>query len=210
MEPLRTVTGPAAPLLRDDIDTDAIFPAARVAEFDIDYGAALFANWRYRDGIGIENPYFVLNRGSWRKARILLVGRNFGGGSSREHAVWALAGFGIRAVLGVSFADIFRGNCVRNGLLAATVMPDALERLAAAAERDPESPFTVDLVARQVCAPGMEALPLEIDPAERERLLAGADEIARTLHHAADIERFEARHRTAAPWVFALGDDHAR
>lgn len=205
MEPWSNVAGAAAPLLRDDVDTDALFPAARVIEFDIDYGAALFANWRYRDGNSVEEPGFVLNRGPWRKACILLVGRNFGGGSSREHAVWALAGFGIRVVLGISFADIFRGNCVRNGLLAATITPAELAMLAEAATQRPETGFRVDLAGQRVEAPGLAPVFFRIDAAERERLMAGADDISLSLRHERDIARFEERQRETAPWVCDAG-----
>ncbi len=205
MEAFSTVTGPAAPLLCDDVDTDTLFPAARVLEFDIDYGAALFANWRYRDGHSVEEPGFVLNRGPWRKARILLVGRNFGGGSSREHAVWALAGFGIRVVLGISFADIFRGNCVRNGLLAATITPAELAMLAEAATQRPEAEFRIDLARLRVEAPGLAPVLFRIDAAQRDRLMAGADDISLSLRHEMDIARFEERQRATAPWVCEAG-----
>ncbi|GAB4171070.1 MAG: 3-isopropylmalate dehydratase small subunit [Rhodocyclaceae bacterium] len=193
MEAFTVLEGPAAPLPRDDIDTDAIFPAAWVMDFDTDYAAALFANWRYLDGRSLENPDFVLNREGHRAARVLIAGANFGCGSSREHAVWALAAYGIRALIAVSFADIFRGNAVRNGVLPIALPRAEVVRLAAIAAACPQAAFRIDLGRQRVRDPGGGETAFEIEAAARERLSSGLDDIDATLRHRAAIERYEAR-----------------
>ncbi|OIP10300.1 MAG: 3-isopropylmalate dehydratase small subunit [Betaproteobacteria bacterium CG2_30_68_42] len=208
MEAFTVLEAPAAPLLRDDIDTDALFPAAWVMDFDTDYGAALFANWRYLDARSVENPEFVLNREGFRAARILVAGANFGCGSSRSHAVWALAAFGIRAVIAPSFADIFRGNAIREGILPLVLPRPEVERLAAIAAAHPGATFRIDLQSCRVRDPLGGELAFEIDAPAREHLLSGLDEIDSTLRHRAAIERYEAGVRAKRRQWAAAGIPH--
>ncbi len=205
MEPLRRVEGLAAPLMRDHIDTDVIIPSREITSPAREgFGARLFAPWRYLKPGGPEDPAFVLNREPWRQARILIAGRNFGCGSSREMAVWALVQFGIRCVIAPSFGAIFRANAVRNALLPVELPASAVDALAAAAEAAPLV-LTVDLETCEVRgrdAQGAIRHPFAIDPDEREMLLAGLDAIDRTWQHRAAIEAFEAADRVRRPWVW--------
>jgi 3-isopropylmalate/(R)-2-methylmalate dehydratase small subunit len=195
MEPFTTLTGIAAPLLRANIDTDLIIPKQFLKTLvRSGLGQHLFSEVRY-DAEGRERPDFVLNQASCRKASILLAGPNFGCGSSREHAPWALKDFGIRAILAPSFADIFFNNCFANGLLPVQLAMEAIETLAAV-----EGPLTVDLPAQQVCG-GPHRFAFDIEPARKAVLLEGLDEIRRTEANLGDIAAFEARRRREAPWV---------
>lgn len=203
MEPLTKVTGRVAPLLRANIDTDAIIPSREMKLVSKKgLSAGLFANWRYSDvDARVENPDFVLNRPERRGAAILLAGPNFGCGSSREHAVWALGEYGVRCILAPSFGAIFQGNCVRNGLL-----PIVFEtrELAAEAEAEPQAPMTVDLNARTITSPAGRVLPFEIADADREMLLEGLDAVGATLKRIDQIRTFEAAYRRTRPWRFHL------
>lgn len=202
MEPLVRLTSVVAPLLRDDIDTDAIIPAAYMRSLATDPAAGLFARWRYRDD-GSEQPDFVLNDRRFRQARILLAGANFGCGSSRENAVWALARFGIRCVIAPSFSDIFRENAFKNAVLPLQLPDEAHRALAeSATEREPLT-LTVDVERLQIVTPEGAPIAFTLDARRRARLLSGADEIAETMSHAAAIERFRAEHRQRAPWLYA-------
>jgi 3-isopropylmalate/(R)-2-methylmalate dehydratase small subunit len=184
MQPFTTHTGTAAPLRRSDVDTDQIIPAVylkRVTRTGFEDG--LFAAWR-------ADPDFVLNRPQHAGASILVAGENFGTGSSREHAVWALQNYGFRAVLSSRFADIFRGNSLKGGLLTAEVEQSVIEQLWAQVEADPTTEVTVDLVAREVRAGSLTA-PFDIDDYGRWRLLEGLDDIGLTLRHADALTDFE-------------------
>ena len=195
MEPFATHTGIAAPLLRANIDTDLIIPKQFLKTLvRSGLGRNLFQELRY-DAAGEELTDFILNQPRFRQASILLAGPNFGCGSSREHAPWALKDFGIRAILAPSFADIFYTNCFANGLLPVQLPMEAIEALAAVAE-----PLTVDLPAQQVCGGGL-SFSFEIEPARKAVLLEGLDEIKRTEANLADIAKYEARRRTEAPWL---------
>ena len=195
MEPFVTLTGIAAPLLRANIDTDLIIPKQFLKTLvRSGLGRNLFQEVRY-DGEGRELPDFVLNQPRYRAASILLAGPNFGCGSSREHAPWALKDFGIRAILAPSFADIFFTNCFANGLLPVALPMEAIESLAGV-----EGPITVDLPAQQVRGGG-HSFPFELEPTRKAVLLEGLDEIKRTEANLADIAAFEARRRQTAPWV---------
>jgi len=195
MEPFVTLTGVAAPLLRANIDTDLIIPKQFLKTLvRSGLGQHLFSEVRY-DAEGRERPDFILNQAPYRAASILLAGPNFGCGSSREHAPWALKDFGIRAVLAPSFADIFYTNCFANGLLPVTLPMAAIETLATVA-----GPLTVDLPAQQVHGGG-HSFPFELEPTRKAVLLEGLDEIKRTEANLADIAAFEARRRQTAPWV---------
>jgi 3-isopropylmalate/(R)-2-methylmalate dehydratase small subunit len=198
-------TGVAAPLLRANVDTDAIIPSREMKSVS-KQGLAdgLFAGWRYRAIGGREpDPAFVLNQPAYAGATILLAGPNFGCGSSREHAVWALAEFGIRAVIAPGFAPIFLGNCLRNGLLPARVEAGDVARLAAAVTVDPQRVrLTADLVAQCISGPEGLAIRFEIEPAAREMLLEGLDAIDLTLRSRDAIDAFVARDRVRRPWIY--------
>jgi 3-isopropylmalate/(R)-2-methylmalate dehydratase small subunit len=192
MEKFTTHTGRAVPLRRTNVDTDQIIPAVylkRVTRTGFEDG--LFAAWR-------QDPEFVLNRPEYAGADVLVAGTDFGTGSSREHAVWALQNYGFKAVISPRFADIFRGNSLKGGLLT-VILPEAeVERLWQAIERDPTTPVTVDLVERQVRYADV-VVPFEIDDYTRWRLLEGLDDIGLTLRHADDVEKFEQTRPTWKP-----------
>jgi len=195
VSPVTIVTGVPAPLLRDDVDTDAIIPSREINRVSKQgLGQALFAGWRYRAGTREPVPDFVLNRPEYTNAAILLGGTNFGCGSSREHAVWALNDWGIRVVIASGFAPIFRRNCVRNGLLP-VVLNDAA-RLADGA------PVTVDLAAQQV-RHGGRTYGFDIAAPDKAMLLGGLDAIDLTRQLGPKIAAFHARDRAARPWIYA-------
>lgn len=200
MEPFRTLTGAAAPFLENDVNTDQISPAASLHSLDPDYGAMLFGRWRYLAD-GKENPDFVLNRPPFRSAKILVTGDNFGCGSSRESAVWAMTGFGISCIVARGFADIYRENCLRNGVLPIVFAEgQAAEFEALVVETDGAAPFTVDLETQTIACPNGAAIGFDIAPAERDALLKGLDDIGLTLEHAAEIAAWERRARQERPW----------
>lgn len=195
MEPFITLTGIAAPLLRANIDTDLIIPKQFLKTLKrTGLGRHAFFDLRYDDA-GRERPDFVLNREPYRRATILLGGANFGCGSSREHAPWALADFGIRCVVAPSFADIFYNNCIQNGILPALVERSALEALAAYA-----GPIRVDLPDQTLRA-GEFTYPFQIPAARKQALLLGQDEIGRTEASLAAVEAFERGREGTAPWL---------
>ncbi len=200
MTPFTHVTGIAAPLLRDNIDTDVIIRVERLAGTTRDsMGAFAFEAWRYRQD-GTEDPDFVLNQPLYRGAPILLAGANFGCGSSREGAVWALMGLGIRCVVAESFGDIFAGNCFQNGLL-----PIALPGVRDLASN---GVLTVDL-ATQTITTGTRSVPFAIEPMRRASLLAGLDDIGLTQTQAGAIAAYQAADRVARPWLWLLTHDDA-
>ena len=195
MEPFITLTGIAAPLLRANIDTDLIIPKQFLKTLvRSGLGRYLFQELRY-DSAGEERAEFILNQGRFRQASILLAGPNFGCGSSREHAPWALKDFGIRAILAPSFADIFYTNCFANGLLPVQLPMEAIEALAVVAES-----LTVDLPSQQVRGGGV-SFDFDLEPARKAVLLEGMDEIKRTEANLYDIAKYEARRRSEAPWL---------
>jgi 3-isopropylmalate/(R)-2-methylmalate dehydratase small subunit len=205
MEKFETLTAVAAPLVRANVDTDAIIPSREMkAVSKTGLADGLFAGWRYTEIGGREpDPDFVLNRPGYAGARILLGGENFGCGSSREHAVWALAEYGFRAVIAPSFSPIFYGNCVRNGIVPVRLPAEAIASLAAAVERDPaNTPLTVDLVKQEVRVPDGQCRPFPIEAEAREMLLEGLDAVDLTLKQRAAIEGFLARDRAARPWIY--------
>ena len=187
MEPVRTVTGTAVPLPRSDVDTDQIIPAVWLKRVErTGFGEGLFSEWR-------KDPDFVLNRPERAGAVVLVAGANFGTGSSREHAVWALQDYGFRAVVSPRFADIFRNNCTKAGVVPAQLDADAAAALLAAVGADPGLEVTVDVEARLVRAPaaGIEA-PFPLDDFTRWRLLEGLDDIGLSLRHEAAVAAYEA------------------
>ena len=211
MEPFTRFTGLVAPLDRSNVDTDAIIPKQFLKSVQrTGFGPNLFDTWRYLDpgepGEDVsqrrENPDFVLNQPRYREAEILLVRENFGCGSSREHAVWALADFGFRAVIGPSFADIFYNNCFKSGLLPVRLDAATIDRLFAETEGNEGYRLTVDLERQQVITPDGDELAFEIDPFRRRCLLEGLDDIGLTLQHADEIRAYEERRKREAPWLF--------
>ena len=199
MEPFERVTAPMAPLPIDNVDTDQIIPARYLKVTDKSgLGEGLFANWRWQGGEpGRPDPSFVLNRPEYAAARILLVGDNFGCGSSREHAAWALLEHGIRVVLGTRFADIFRKNALENGLLAAEIPADAWTRLLETSQAQPHAEVTVDLEAQTVLAPGERPIPFTVDAFARRCLLEGTDSFGFLLSRLSAIEGWEETHAPA-------------
>lgn len=203
MDKLIRVESVAAPLMRINIDTDAIIPSRemkRVSKSGLDEG--LFAGWRYTlPGSREPNPDFVLNMPEYADARIILAGDNFGCGSSREHAVWALYGYGIRVIIAPSFGAIFYQNCIRNGLLPVCLSADEVSSLAEFVERAPrEHRLCVDL-ERCVVRAGDRTMPFEIAANDREMLLEGLDPIALTLQDEAAIAGFESCYYRERPWL---------
>lgn len=202
MEPFRTLTGAAAPLMRQNVDTDVIIRIEPLISLERSaLGPHALASWRYGPD-GAELPDFVLNQAPYREAPILLAGENFGCGSSREGAVWALAGRGIRCVIAPGFGDIFYGNCFQNGVLPVTLPLAEVDAMADEARADPGSAFTVDLGKSTVTMPSGRSVPFRIDPQRREMLLEGLDQIGLTRRREAEIAAFQARDRVLRPWIY--------
>ena len=202
MEKFETLTGIAASLLQENINTDAIIPVPWIVNYGRDLGQGLFGGWRY-DLTGKENPDFILNRPPFRQSKILLAGRNFGCGSSREEAVWALLGFGIRCVIAPSFGDIFFENSFKNSLLPVVMDQKDIATIA----QDPrflgDPTLSVDLRLRRVSVPsGAASVEFTIAEGRRQALLSGLDHIGNTLTHAADIAAFQASDRSRRPWIY--------
>ena len=195
------LTGVAAPLPMPNIDTDKIIPKQYLKTIKrTGLGAALFSELRYKAD-GSENPDFVLNKPAYRKAQILVAGENFGCGSSREHAPWALADFGIRCVISEGFADIFYNNCFKNGILPVKVSKKELALLMDDANRGANATLTVDLEKQEIAGPDGGTIKFEIDPARKATLLQGLDEIGLTLKKAKEIGDYEQRVHAQRPWV---------
>ncbi len=200
MQPFTTLTGVAAPLRVINIDTDMIIPKQYLKTIKrTGLGAGLFAEMRLNED-GTENPDFVLNKPAYRNAQILVAGDNFGCGSSREHAPWALLDFGIRCVISTSFADIFYNNCFKNGILPITVSPEDLEKLFDDAERGANATLTVDLEACEIRGPDGGTIAFEVDAFRRHCLLNGLDDIGLTLEKAPAIAAFEDK-LAQRPWA---------
>ncbi len=206
MQPFTTFTGVAAPLLRPNIDTDAIIPSREMKSVSKQgLGEGLFAGWRYTSITQRTlNSGFVLNDPAYAGATILLGGENFGCGSSREHAVWALAEFGFRAIIAPSFSPIFQNNCLRNGILAALAASNSIERLAEAIAPDPQRRLvSIDLQSQAIVNPEGGAVHFDIAEDAKAMLLEGLDAIALTLKSATEIEAFRAKDLLIRPWVYA-------
>jgi 3-isopropylmalate/(R)-2-methylmalate dehydratase small subunit len=197
VKPLREVTGRVAVLDRPDVDTDQIIPKQFLKRIErTGYGQFLFYDWRL-DEDGAERPGFELNRNEFRGASILLAGRNFGCGSSREHAAWALQDYGFDAILAPSFGDIFRTNAGKIGMLAISLPAEEIERLMESVDLDAGSEMTVDLERRVIVAPDGREVPFDFDETTRHRILHGLDEIALTLQHEDAIASYERAHGIA-------------
>jgi 3-isopropylmalate/(R)-2-methylmalate dehydratase small subunit len=192
VKPFERVTGRVAILDRPDVDTDQIIPKQFLKRIErTGYGQYAFFDWRFDEG-GSERPGFELNQPQFEGARVLLAGRNFGCGSSREHAAWALQDYGFDVVIAPSFGDIFRSNAGKNGMAVISLPDDEVKRLMESVDLDTGSEVTVDLEALEITAPDGRVVPFELDEAVRQRLLHGLDDIALTLQHEDAIIRFEA------------------
>ena len=203
MDKFITVTGVAAPLPMINVDTDKIIPARYLKTIQrTGLGTHLFNDMRY-DANGAEKPDFVLNRPQYRNAQILLAGDNFGCGSSREHAPWALTDFGFRCVIAPSFADIFFNNSFKNGLLLIALPREVVEAMMADAAKGENARFTIDLEAQAVTRPDGQVVPFAVDPLRRHCLLNGLDDIGLTLQKGPAIDRFEASQAASQPWLHA-------
>ncbi|KEQ07444.1 MULTISPECIES: 3-isopropylmalate dehydratase small subunit [Pseudorhizobium] len=201
MEKFVKLTGVAAPLPVVNVDTDMIIPKDYLKTIKrTGLGQGLFAEARYNED-GSENPDFVLNKAAYRNAKILVAGDNFGCGSSREHAPWALLDFGIRCVISTSFADIFYNNCFKNGILPIVVSHDDLDKLMDDASRGSNAVLTVDLEAQEITGPDGGSIRFDIDQARRHILLEGLDDIASTLKSESMIGSFEQKTTAQRPWL---------
>jgi 3-isopropylmalate/(R)-2-methylmalate dehydratase small subunit len=205
MEPFTTHTGLVAPLDRTNVNTDEITPARFLKTIKrTGFEKALFANWRFNDPQGTQvNESFVLNQPRYQSATILLAEDNFGCGSSREHAPWALHDYGFRCLIAPSFADIFYNNCFNNGLLPVTLDHATIRELFAEVEANEGYQLSVDLAAQTITTPSGRVLHIEIDQFRKEALLQGLDNIGWTLSHADEIQVYEAKRKQEAPWIFA-------
>ena len=203
--------GLVAPLDRSNVDTDSVIPKQYLKSIKrTGYGPNLFDEWRYLDHgePGMDhskrplNPDFVLNQPRYRGATVLLARENFGCGSSREHAPWAILQYGFQAVIAPSFADIFYNNSLKNGLLLIKLDPKIVDKLFKETEATKGYRVAVDLEAQTVTVPGGESYKFDIDPFTKHCLLNGLDEIGLSLEHAGEIKAFEAKHRESQPWLF--------
>lgn len=205
MEPVRVLTAVAAPIIRANIDTDIIIPSREMKSVSkTGLAQGLFAGWRYTAIGGREiNPDFVLNQSRYANTRVILGGENFGCGSSREHAVWALHEYGIRAVIAPSFAPIFFGNCVRNGIVPVRLAAADVAAIESVCASDPQTHLvTVDLEKCEIRAGASAVFSFLIDAESRDMLLEGLDAIDLTLKSRADIDAFLLRDRTLRPWIY--------
>ncbi|EFH87069.1 3-isopropylmalate dehydratase small subunit [Ktedonobacter racemifer] len=204
MEPFTTLTGLVAPLDRTNVNTDEITPARFLKTIRRSgFASALFANWRYQGDDKTPNPEFVLNQPRYQGASILLSNDNFGCGSSREHAPWAILEYGFRCLIAPSFADIFYNNCFNNGMLPITLDEATVRQLFSEVETQEGYTLRVDLAAQTVTKPDGGILRFEIDTFKKHALLNGLDNIGWTLSHTTDISDYEQRRREEAPWLFA-------
>jgi 3-isopropylmalate/(R)-2-methylmalate dehydratase small subunit len=203
MEPFTTHIGLVVPLDRANVNTDEIIPARFLKSIKrTGFGRALFANWRLLVD-GSPNPDFVLNLPRYQEASILLAGDNFGCGSSREHAPWAIREYGFRCLIAPSFANIFYNNCFNNGILPVTFDESTVHQLMVAAEKAEGYTLNVDLTSQTVTTPEGHVLHFDIDQFRKQALLKGLDNIGWTLSHADEIAAYEARRRQEAPWLFS-------
>jgi 3-isopropylmalate/(R)-2-methylmalate dehydratase small subunit len=201
MQKFTTLTGVAAPLRMINVDTDMIIPKQFLKTIErTGLGKSLFYELRY-DENGKPKPDFVLNKPAYGKAKILVTGENFGCGSSREHAPWALLDFGIRCVISTSFADIFYNNCFKNGILPIAVTPEQLEKLFDDAERGANATLTIDLEKQEIRGPDGGVITFEVDPFRKHCLLNGLDDIGLTMQKESAIKSFEQKAAAERPWA---------
>jgi 3-isopropylmalate/(R)-2-methylmalate dehydratase small subunit len=204
MDKFTKLTGVAAPLPMINIDTDKIFPAGFLKTIKrTGLAKYLFDEIRFRPD-GSENPDFVLNQGPYRNAKIIVAGDNFGCGSSREHAPWALMDFGISCVIAPSFADIFYNNCFKNGLLPIALPQDIVDQLMDDAKKGANAVLTIDLEAQTISRPDGGVVPFDVDPFRKHCLINGLDDIGLTEQKGAEIAVYEEEARKARPWLFGM------
>jgi 3-isopropylmalate/(R)-2-methylmalate dehydratase small subunit len=213
MRPFTKLDGLVVPMMRANVDTDAIIPKQFLKSIKRSgFGKNLFDAWRYLDTGEPDqdvagrpvNPDFVLNEARYQGAEVLIAGDNFGCGSSREHAVWALDDYGFRAIIAPDFADIFHNNSFKSGLLPIRLAPAIVEQLAAECESAPDYRLSIDLEAQTVTTPSGEVFNFEVDAFRRECLLNGLDDIELTLQQRNHIDDYESKRRKAAPWLFTV------
>jgi len=211
MDKFTKFKGIVVPLDRSNVDTDAIIPKQFLKSIKRSgFGPNLFDEWRYldqgepdKDCAGRPlNPSFVLNDARYRNASILLTRANFGCGSSREHAPWALADYGFKVIIAPSFADIFFNNCFKNGILPIVIKEEIIDNIFSKAAGDKPVELSVDLQSQQLVTPWDETIPFDVDPFRKHCLLEGLDDIGLTLQHSDEIRAFEEQRRKSAPWVF--------
>jgi 3-isopropylmalate/(R)-2-methylmalate dehydratase small subunit len=201
MEKFTVLEGVAAPLKMINVDTDRIIPKQYLKTIKrTGLGAGLFAEMRY-NADGSENADFVLNKPAWRNAKVIVAGDNFGCGSSREHAPWALLDYGIRCVISTSFADIFYNNCFKNGILPIKVSPEDLEKLFDDADRGANATLTIDLVNQEIRGPDGGLVKFDIDPFRKHCLLNGLDDIGLTMVKSDKIAGYEEKAKASRPWA---------
>lgn len=203
MEKFDTMTGVAAPFPIVNCDTDKIIPARFLKTLTrTGLGKSLFDAMRYDPKSGEENPDFVLNKQAYRNAEILVAGENFGCGSSREHAPWALLDFGIRCVIAPSFADIFFNNSFKNGILLITLPQEEIDKLMQDAENGANARLTVDLQDQEITRPDGSKVSFEVDPFKKHCLLNGLDDIGLTMQKVEKIDKFEGKQKAVTPWLY--------
>lgn len=208
MEKFQRHSGIVAPLIRLNIDTDTIIPSREMKSVSkVGLSAGLFAGWRYTDSKSRAlDRNFILNNEPFDQASILLGGNNFGCGSSREHAVWALKEFGFRAIIAPSFGSIFYNNCIQNGLLPIRLSEQTIQTLEAVVLQNPgNNKLEIDLFEQALAFPGRQAFSFEIDPRHKHILLEGLDPISLTLQNKSEIDQFEDEYRARFPWAFLPG-----
>ncbi|MGA1136678.1 MAG: 3-isopropylmalate dehydratase small subunit [bacterium] len=204
MQPFQTLTATAAKLDQVNVDTDQIIPKQFLKKIErTGFGIHLFHDWRFIDDAGQKlNPDFILNQPRYQGAQILVAGDNFGCGSSREHAPWALLDYGFRSIIAPSFADIFYNNCAKNGILLVALPEASVQQLFTEIEENAGCELTVDLPNQKVQSPKGLEFSFEIDPFVKHRLLNGLDDIGWTLQFQSEIEKFETSYQKQAPWMF--------
>ena len=204
MQPFQTLTATAAKLDQVNVDTDQIIPKQFLKKIErTGFGIHLFHDWRFLDDAGqITNPDFILNQSRYQGAQILVAGDNFGCGSSREHAPWALLDYGFRSIIAPSFADIFYNNCAKNGVLLVALPEASVQQLFTEIEENVGCELTVDLPNQKVQSPKGLEFSFEIDPFVKHQLLNGLDDIGWTLQYQSEIESFESNYQKQAPWMF--------
>ena len=204
MQPFQTLTATAAKLDQVNVDTDQIIPKQFLKKIErTGFGIHLFHDWRFLDDAGQKtNPDFILNQSRYQGAQILVAGDNFGCGSSREHAPWALLDYGFRSIIAPSFADIFYNNCAKNGILLVALPEASVQQLFKEIEENVGCELTVDLPNQKVQSPKGLEFSFAIDPFVKHRLLNGLDDIGWTLQYQSEIESFESNYQKQAPWMF--------
>src|SRR5687768_5109087 len=203
MDKFSTLTGVAAPMRIINVDTDMIIPKQYLKTIKrTGLGTGLFSEMRFNED-GSENPDFVLNKPAYRKAQILVAGDNFGCGSSREHAPWALLDFGIRCVISTSFADIFYNNCFKNGILPIKVSKEDLDKLMDDASRGANATLSIDLEKQEIRGPDGGCVKFDLDPFRKKCLLNGLDDVGLTMEKKKHIDTFESKQKQSQPWLYA-------